>query len=143
MFSCEFCEISQNTFFYWTPLVAASIHNSKNIDFFQGVLQIKLHCKLIILQLLFLVYFFSKTAHFIICKNKKFSIKLSDQFVHPQLLLLKETCNSLKKWTLNLWWISNKTIMEVGNITKTATFKSFLYVSYKSTQLLFFVDSAF
>ena len=25
MFSCEFCEISKNTFFYRTPLVAASI----------------------------------------------------------------------------------------------------------------------
>ena len=44
--------------------------------------------------------------------------------------LLKETRNSLKKWPLNLWWISNKTIMEVRNITKTATFKSFLHLSY-------------
>ena len=36
-----------------------------------------------------------------------------------------------------------KTIMEVGNITKTATFKSFLHVSYKNTQLLFFVTVLF
>ena len=35
-------------------------------------------------------------------------------------------------------WISNKTIMEVGNITKAATFKSFFHLSYKITQLLFF-----
>ena len=32
--------------------------------------------------------------------------------------------------------------MEVGNITKAATFKSFLHLSYKNTQLLF-CDSAF
>ena len=33
--------------------------------------------------------------------------------------------------------------MEVGSITKTATFKSFLHLSYKNTQLPFFVDGAF
>ena len=33
----------------------------------------------------------------------------------------------------------NKTIMEVGNITKAATFKSFLNLSYKNTKLLYFV----
>ena len=37
------------------------------------------------------------------------------------------------EWPLNLWWISNKTIMEVGNITKAATFKSFLHLSYQHT----------
>ena len=51
--------------------------------------------------------------------------------------LLKETRNSFKKWPLNLWWISNKTIIEAGNITKAATFKSFLHLSYKNTQLHF------
>ena len=45
--------------------------------------------------------------------------------------------NSFKKWPLNLWWISNKTIMEAGNITKAATFKSFLHLNYQNTQLLF------
>ena len=50
---------------------------------------------------------------------------------------LKETRNSLKKWPLNLWWISNKTSMEVGKITKAATFQSFLDLSYKNTQLPF------
>ena len=54
---------------------------------------------------------------------------------------LKEMRNSFKKWPLKLWWISNKTIMEVGNITKVATFKSFLHLSYKNTQLLFLCDS--
>ena len=39
----------------------------------------------------------------------------------------------------NLWWILNKTIMEIGNITKAATFKSFLHLTYKNTQLLVFV----
>ena len=29
--------------------------------------------------------------------------------------------------------------MEVGNITKATTFKSFLHLSYKNTQLIFFV----
>ena len=50
---------------------------------------------------------------------------------------LKETYNSLKKWPLILWWVSNKTIMEVGNIKKAATFKSFLHLSYKNLQWLF------
>ena len=31
---------------------------------------------------------------------------------------LKETRNSFKKWPLNLWWISNKAIIELENITK-------------------------
>ena len=30
---------------------------------------------------------------------------------------LKETRNSFKKWPFTLWWISSKTITEVGNIT--------------------------
>ena len=50
--------------------------------------------------------------------------------------------NSFKKWPLHLWWISDKTIIEVGNITKAATLKSVLHLSYKNTQLLF-CDSAF
>ena len=33
--------------------------------------------------------------------------------------------------------------MEVGNITKAATFKSFLYLSYKNTKLLYFVTVLF
>ena len=55
---------------------------------------------------------------------------------------LKETLNSFKKWHLNLWWISNKTILEVGNFTKATNFKSFFHLSYKNIQLLFY-DSAF
>ena len=42
-------------------------------------------------------------------------------------LNLKETRNSFRH--LNLSWISNKTITRVGNITKAATFESFLHVS--------------
>ena len=56
---------------------------------------------------------------------------------HVSREALKETHNSFKKWPLNLWWISNKTIMEVGNITKAATSKSFFHLSYKNTKLLF------
>ena len=33
--------------------------------------------------------------------------------------------------------------MEIVNVTKAATFKSFLHQSYKNTQLSFFCDSAF
>ena len=33
VFSCEFCEISKNTFFYRTPLVVASVLNLWNCDF--------------------------------------------------------------------------------------------------------------
>ena len=33
--------------------------------------------------------------------------------------------------------------MEVGNITKAATFKSFLHLSYKNIKLLFFVTVLF
>ena len=50
---------------------------------------------------------------------------------------LKKTHNSFKKWPLKLWWISNKTIIEVEFITKATTFKSFLHLSYKNTQLPF------
>ena len=42
-----------------------------------------------------------------------------------RMSVLKETRNSFKKWPLNLGWIPNKAIMEVGNITKAATFKRF------------------
>ena len=41
------------------------------------------------------------------------------------LFLLKERRNSFKKWPWNLWWISNKNIIEVENIKKAATFKIF------------------
>ena len=57
--------------------------------------------------------------------------------------LLKETRNSFKKWPFNLWWISKKIIMKIGNVIKAATFKSFLHQSYKNTQLLFLVTVLF
>ena len=56
---------------------------------------------------------------------------------------LKETHNSFKTWPLTLWWISNKTITEVGNITKAATFRSLLYLSYKNILLFFLVTVLF
>ena len=56
---------------------------------------------------------------------------------------LKETRNSFKNWTLNLWWTSNKSIMEMGNVTKATTFKSFLHQSYKKTYTYFLVWQCF
>ena len=32
MFSCEFCEISKNTFYYRTPLLAASVYEVVNFN---------------------------------------------------------------------------------------------------------------
>ena len=54
-------------------------------------------------------------------------------------VLISSGGRGFKKCPLNLWWISNKTIMEVGNITKARTFNSFLHLTYKKTQILFFV----
>ena len=50
---------------------------------------------------------------------------------------LKETHDSFKKCPLNLWWMLKKTIMEIRNSTKAATFKIFLHLSYKNTLLSF------
>ena len=87
-------------------------------------------------------YFWLHTA-----QKMKFSIKdLLKKFLMENFIFcavaLKETHNSFKKWPLKLWWISKKAIMEVGNITKAATFISFLHLSYINTQLLF-CDSFF
>ena len=59
------------------------------------------------------------------------------------LTCLKEKRNPFKKRPLNLWWISNKTIVEVGNTTKAATFKNFRNLSYQDTHLLFCVTVFF
>ena len=56
---------------------------------------------------------------------------------HMKIICLKETRNSFKKWSLNLWYILNKAIMEVQDIAKAAILKSFIHLSYKNTQLLF------
>ena len=44
---------------------------------------------------------------------------------------------------LNLWWISNKTIMEVGNNAKASTFKSFLHLRLQKHTITFFVKMLF
>ena len=54
--------------------------------------------------------------------------------------LIKGNAQFVQKVIFNLWWISNKTVIEIGNVRKTATFKSFLHQSYKNTQLSFFVS---
>ena len=57
---------------------------------------------------------------------------------------LKETCNSLKKWTLNLWWISNITNhIEIRNFIKAPSFKSFLHLSYKKAHINLFMTVSF
>ena len=61
----------------------------------------------------------------------------SHQTCSIKKVFLKETRNSFKKWPLNLWWILNKTIIEVENITKAATFKSFLTHNYFFVTVLF------
>ena len=53
-----------------------------------------------------------------------------------RMSVLKETRNSFKKWPLNLGWIPNKAIMEVGNITKAATFKSFYWNTVNDKSIL-------
>ena len=60
-----------------------------------------------------------------------------------QIEVLKGTRYPFKKWPLDVWWISNKTIMEAGNITKASTSKSFLHLIDKYTQLLFFLPVLF
>ena len=54
------------------------------------------------------------------------------RYFHSLKIQLKETRNSFKKWSLNLWWI-----------IKAATFESFLYLSCRNTQLHFFVRVLF
>ena len=80
-----------------------------------------------------------------LAKNLNFQ-KLRQDFVVERAMIpttLKETHNSNKNWSLNLWWISNKNIMEHGNVRKATTFKSFLNQGYKNTQLLLFCVSVF
>ena len=58
-------------------------------------------------------------------------------------LFLEETRNLFKRWPLSLWWISNKTIIEVGNIIcKSCYFQKKFHKSYKKTNY-FFCGSAF
>ena len=85
----------------------------------------------------------SRTCTYIEIFFKKLCSILCNDFIEflwrvvQNMVKLKETRNSFKKWPFNLWWISNKTFMEVGNITRAATFKSFFHLNYKNTQLLF------
>ena len=81
----------------------------------------------------------------ILAKNLNFQ-KLRQDFVVERAMIpttLKETHNSNKNWSLNLWWISNKNIIEHGNFRKATTIKSFLNQGYKNTQLLLFCVSVF
>ena len=51
-------------------------------------------------------------------------------------MIIKGNAQFVQKVTFEPW-ISNKTVMEVGNIIKAATFKSFLHLTYKYKQLFF------
>ena len=80
---------------------------------------------------------------FIIVRNSytyDLHVGLSWSARHLWPMILKETPNSFKKWPLYLWWISNKTIMVVGNATKAATF---LHQSYKKHTIILFVTVLF
>ena len=50
---------------------------------------------------------------------------------------VKGNAEFVQKVTSNPWRVSNKTIIEVGNITKTAIFKSVPHLLYKNKKLLF------
>ena len=62
---------------------------------------------------------------------------------YDRVEVLKGTHYPFEKWPLDLSWISNKTIMEAGDITKAFTSESFLYLIDKYTQLLFFLPVLF
>ena len=47
VFSCEFCEISKNTFFHRTPLAAASDRLSKS----HAILTIAIHMEYMLIQI--------------------------------------------------------------------------------------------
>ena len=51
--------------------------------------------------------------------------------------LIKGNAQFIQNVTFEPLMDFKKTIMEVRNITKAATFKSFLHLSYNNTQLLF------
>ena len=53
------------------------------------------------------------------CKSHLKVIYISQYSVNS---IFKGNAQSVQKGTLNLWWISNKTIMEIGDVTKAATF---------------------
>ena len=72
--------------------------------------------------LLILVWRKLNMFNFFILKSKRIS---KSSFFVKYTVILKETHNSFKTWPLNFWWISNKTIMEDGNITEAATFNKF------------------
>ena len=78
----------------------------------------------------FQLYLFLWTPH---CRKKTLLISGKNSKTPNIVIFLKETRKSFKKWLLNLWWFSDKTIMEIGNVTKAATFKNFLHQSYKNT----------
>ena len=59
-----------------------------------------------------------------ILSRKNFWRLSEKKFFSNENNFLKETGISFKKWPLNLWWISKKTILKVWNITKAAKFSS-------------------
>ena len=62
------------------------------------------------------------------CINETTEANISIE--NKNALTLKETRNSFKKRPLNFRWITYKTVMEVGNIAKAATCRSFLQLGY-------------
>ena len=62
------------------------------------------------------------------CINETTEANISIE--NKNALTLKETRNSFKKRPLNSRWITYKTVMEVGNIARAATCRSFLQLGY-------------
>ena len=96
-----------------------TLANSKQKNILQTISKVKVACK---------VQIWKKTF----CQNND---KLGYSFVkndimfmyllctYKKLIILKEMRNSFKKRPLNLWWILNKPIVKIGNVTKAVAFK--------------------
>ena len=64
-------------------------------------------------------------------------ISIGNEFQITEPKYLKGNAQFVQKVTFEPLMVSNKTIIKVENITKAASFESFLYLSYKNTQALF------
>ena len=88
MFSCEFCEISKNTFLYRTPLLATSDFKQK----YKGQM---------ILEALFLTEFLSKKVYlaFSIFNDNLFPVNQPPNFSSSLLTIEKSVFTCTQGWT--------------------------------------------
>ena len=82
--------------------------------------------------LLFLLYPVSPETVFYRCFKEYFSLKISQENFRNFIINLQVKVNAqfVQKVTFE------PSIMQIGNVTKAATFKSLLHQTYKSVQLL-------